>query len=129
MKTIHTIAELEESILLLEAQQTNEEVLLKEQFIVTYKSLKPISIIKNTLEGLTNLADFSGSITDTSLSLAAGYVSKKLIFGSTNNPFKQIMGSLVQVGVTSLVANNADNIKAFVAAIATRFQKKQDELS
>ena len=126
MKTIHTIAELEESILMLETQQVNEEILLKEQFILTYESLKPINIIKNTLEGLTNLSDFGGSITDTSLSLAAGYVSKKIIFGNTKNPLKQIIGSLVQVGITSMVASNADNIKSFVSNITSKILTKND---
>lgn len=127
MNKITSIAELQESILFLETKQANEEILIKEQFKTTYESLKPINLIKSTLSELTDLRDFKGDILGTSLSLVAGYLSKKIIFGSTRNPFKQIFGSLIQMGVTNIISKNSDSIKSFVSHLINNISSKNDE--
>lgn len=129
MKKISSIAELQESILLLEIQQEYEVQLLKDQFKTTYESLKPINLIKDTLSELSDLSEFKENLLDTSLSLVAGYFSKKIIVGSSNNPFKQILGSLIQMGVTNIVSKNADSIKSVVSDFITNILGKNDQPS
>jgi hypothetical protein len=125
MQKITSIIELRESIALLEIKQSVEGELLKEQFKETYESIKPINLIKNTLKELTSAPDLKGDLLNASLSLAAGYLSKKVAIGSTDNPFKQILGTLLQMGVTSIVAKNADGIKSSTMNILNKlFTKK-----
>lgn len=126
MQKITSIAELRESIALLEIKQSVDGVLLKEQFKETYESIKPINLIKNTLKDLTSAPDLKGDLLNASLSLAAGYLSKKVAVGSTSNPFKQILGTLLQMGVTHIVAKNADGIKSSTMSILNNlFTKKE----
>jgi hypothetical protein len=90
----NNVAELNKAISLLEAQQANEWEALKSQYHITYDSLKPINFIKNTIVELTKIPDFNGDLLDTTISLAAGYVSKEAIVGTTHNPIKQLLGTL-----------------------------------
>lgn len=126
MKKITTTTELRESILLLEVKQEIEGVLLKEQFSVTYESLKPINLIKKTLNELTSSPDFKGDLLKATLSLSAGYLSKRLVVGATVNPVKQLLGSLIQMGVTSIVSKNTDGIKSVAMNLLSHFLNKKD---
>lgn len=125
MGTITNITELNAAILLLENKQAQEAILLKEQFNLTYESIKPINFIRSTFKELVTAPDFKEDLLNTSISLAAGYFSKKLAVGSTNNPLKQILGSFLQMGVTSVVSKNADDIRTkFMDILSVVFEKK-----
>ncbi len=126
MEKIPAIEKLKATILLLELQQAREEILLKEQFKTTYESLKPANLIKNTLHELTAAPDFKGNILNTGLSLAAGYLSKKMVVGETHNPIKQILGTLLQVGITSLVSRNSAGITSAIVEAISGFTKKEE---
>ncbi len=125
MGTITNITELNAAILLLENKQAQEAIFLKEQFNLTYESIKPINFIRSTFKELVTAPDFKEDLLNTSISLAAGYFSKKLAVGSTNNPLKQILGSFLQMGVTSVVSKNADDIRTkFMDILSVVFEKK-----
>ena len=124
MKKITSAAELQESILLLEIKQANEGQLLKAQFKITYESLKPVNLIKSTLNELAAEPDFKGDIFNATLSLAAGYLSKKAVVGSTHNPLRQFFGTLLQMGVTSIVSNNIQEIKVGTIHLINNIFKK-----
>jgi hypothetical protein len=123
MGQITTTGDLKMAIQQLEDKQAKEWPLLKEQFLTTYESLKPVNLIKSTFSELTAAPDFKEGIVNTSFSLAAGYLSKKIAVGSTWNPLKQLFGTLLQMGVTNLISNNIDEIKS----IADRVLKKTIE--
>lgn len=128
MEKITNTIELNAAILLLENKQTEEGFLLKEQFKITYEGLKPANLIRSTFKELVTAPDFKEDLLNTSISLAAGYFSKKLAIGSTNNPFKQILGSFLQMGVTSIVSKNSDDIRTkFMDIVSIIFQKKEKE--
>jgi hypothetical protein len=124
-KTI-TAIDLKNKIQLLEAKQANELFLLKENFYTTFESLKPVNIIKKTLTELTTTPNFKGNIIDTTVSIAAGYLSKKITVGATHNPLKQLLGTLLQIGVTNVVSKNTDGIKSIAARLITTVFKKKN---
>lgn len=126
MKKITSIAELRESILLLEMKQANEGRLLKEQFKTTYESLKPANLIHNSLRKFTTSPDFKGNLLNATLSLVAGYLSKKAVIGATHNPLKQLLGTLLQMGVTGIVSKNADGIKSTAMDLISHFLNKKN---
>lgn len=126
MQKITSIAELKNAIQELEYQQVNEWPALKEQFLETYENIKPINLIKNALSDLTTGPDLKGDLINTTLSLAAGFISKKIAVGSTHNPLKQLLGTLLQMGVTSIVSKNAEGIKSTTMTIINNiFSKKE----
>ncbi len=123
------ITDLQEKILFLELKQADEKMQLKDQFNLSYESLKPSNLIKNSLDEFIETTDFKEGIVDTTLSLAAGYLSKKIVFGSTHNPIKLIIGNLVQAGITSLVSRNTDEIKLVVMGIISNFKSNKSNPS
>ena len=124
MKKITSIAELDEAIWLLESKQSREGFLLKEQFRTTVENLKPVNLIKNAFKELST-PDFKGNLLDIALSMAAGYVSKKVAIGGTHNPIKQLLGNILQMGVTSVVSKNTDGIKSTALNLISSFIRKK----
>jgi hypothetical protein len=125
MEKITSIAELRISILLLEIKQANEMTLLKEQFNITIIGLKPGNLIKNKFHDIVSSPDLKENILSTALGLAVGYLSKKAIVGSTHNPLKQLLGTLLQVGVTGIVSKNSDGIKSVASKLIGTFLNKK----
>lgn len=121
-----SIVELRESILLLEIKKSNDLRLLKEQFKITYESLKPVNLMKNKINDLIESPDLKETLLNTTLSLAAGYLSKKAIVGSTHNPLKQLLGMVLQIGVSSMVAKNTDEIKSTALNLLNKFISKRN---
>ena len=127
MKNITTAIDLNNAIQLLEAKQANEWMLLKEQTHVIYENMKPVNIIKKSMKELVTAPDFKGNIIDTTLSIAAGYLSKKVAVGNTHNPVTQLLGTLLQIGVTNIVSKNTAGIKTVAAQLVTTIFNKKDK--
>jgi hypothetical protein len=121
MEKITTREELQAAILTLKGKQTEQGIILKDQFRTTYENLKPLNLLKNTFSQLTSNTEIKGGITNSLLGMAAGYLSKKAIIGSTHNPIKQILGNILQMGVTGIVSKNADGIKTTLSDIIQNF--------
>lgn len=121
-----TIAELQESIVFLEAKQVADERLLKEQIAITFESIKPINLIKSSFKDFISSPDLKENLLRTVMSMAVGYLSKKATIGSTHNPLKKLLGTFLQLGVTNVVSNNSENIKTVIMNLLGNFLKKKD---
>ncbi|MBA4409499.1 MAG: hypothetical protein Q8S54_07920 [Bacteroidota bacterium] len=120
---------LKESIRLLEIRQEEEGRELKEQFRATYESLKPINLLKISLKELAGSAEIKNTLFETVVSILTGYLTKKMMVGSKSNPLLKILGALLQFGVTSLVAKNAESIRNFISDLIDRlFHPEAEEV-
>lgn len=126
MEKITSLIKLKESIILLEMRQDYEKQLLKDQFKTTYQNLRPANLIKETFKELVKAPDFKGNLLNTVLSIATGYLSKKIIIGGTHNPIKQLLGTVLQMGVTGIVAKNTDDIKSTAMNLLQHFLKRKN---
>jgi hypothetical protein len=126
MEKITSVTKLKESIRLLEIQQAKEEELLKIQVKITFESLKPANLIKKTLSEWTTVPDLKSDLLNTTISLAAGFLSKKAAIGFTHNPIKQLFGTLLQIGVTRAVSKNTDKIKWAATYILNNILNKKE---
>jgi len=127
MQKIMTSQDLKASILLLEIRQAEEGLLLKAQFASTYESLKPANLVKNALKNMMREPGIKEDLLGTGLSVAAGYISKRIVTGGGLNPIKNILGTLLQMSVTHLVAKNQDGIQSAVLKLAGFFKKKEEK--
>jgi hypothetical protein len=124
MKKITNVAELKEQILWLEIKQANEARLLKEQFKTTLEDLRPVNLIKKTFKDLVAAPELKEDLLATTLSMAAGFLTKKIVVGATHNPIKMVLGALLQMGVTAVAAKNSDGIKSTIMDLINKFSKK-----
>jgi len=129
MQNITNKAQLKNAILLLEAERAVNGQILKEQFYLTYESFKPINIIKGTLKDIASSPYLVDNILGTTMGLATGYISKKIIVGSSGNMIRKLLGALLQFGVTTIVAKNPDTIKSIGQFIFQHFLHKKEKNS
>jgi hypothetical protein len=112
---------LKESIRLLEIRQVEEGQILKEQFKITYESLKPINLIKNSVKELASSVEIKNSLFETIVSIMTGYLTKKLMISSKSSTLMKLVGVFLQFGVTSLISNNAETIRIFMSDLIDKF--------
>ena len=127
MENIQTAADLKRAIVLLEDQQKKDWNLLKEQYLITKEHFKLKNIIKNTFKDVVSSHTITADIANTAIGLTTGFLSKKLLFGSTINPFKKIVGYVLEMAVANKVMTNADGIKTVGGMLINKFfNKKKD---
>jgi len=111
LKTKNETDTLNEEINLLIIKQSNELKVLREQLNITYESINPINLIKSTFLEATASPEVKNSIVNNTIGIAAGYLSKKVLFGASHNPVKRFIGTLFQFVIANVVSKNSDRIK------------------
>ena len=111
MENISCAAELKIAIQKLEFQHSLQGKMLQEDFFIAYDSLKPANLIKNTLSEITSSPYLIDNMLAAVTGMISGYISKKIAVGASHSLFRKIMGSVLQFGVTNLVAQNPDALK------------------
>jgi hypothetical protein len=117
MQKISSVEGLRNAIQLLEAEQNIKGELLKKQVMIAYESLRPVNLVKSTLKDLFSTSFEGENISGIAAGLTGGYLLKKLFVGRSGNPFKKIIGSILQLGITNIIAQNSNLIKTFVPAL------------
>jgi hypothetical protein len=127
MQNINSINDLREAILLMESRQSEEEIILREQFQLTYESLKPLSLIKSTLKEASESREIKNNIFNTSVGMTAGYLSKIIFERTSKNPFKKLFGNILMFGITNIVTRNTSIIKNTGKRILEIIREKHPE--
>jgi CRISPR/Cas system CSM-associated protein Csm5 (group 7 of RAMP superfamily) len=112
MQKITSTAGLKEAIQLLEAKKVASGKLLKEQFVDTYESFKPASLIRSTLNDISSSPNLIENILGTALGLGAGYLSRTILPGVTAMKFGKLISPVLQLGVTNFVTKQSGNIRS-----------------
>jgi len=104
---------LELRILTLENQQKEDILLFKEDIHQMVSQLNPLNILKNAFIKENDFKEGLGtSILSDIIGISMGYISKKLMFGTTNNPFKKLFGTMIQFAIAKFVSNHSERIHA-----------------
>lgn len=129
MKKKNETDTLNETIILLQNKQAEELKLLKEQFHLTYETLKPINLIKSSFHEVTSSPspDIKNNLLNNVIGLTTGYLSKKIIVGASNNPIKKILGALLQFTIANVVSKHSDAIKSVGGNLLHRILKRSSE--
>ena len=116
----NAVTSLRESIYFLEIRQAEEGKILKEQFKITYESLKPVNLIKNSIQELANSVEIKNNLFETVVSILTGYLTKKIMVNSKSNPYMKIFGAFLQYGVTNLISKNAEHFRILINNLIDR---------
>jgi hypothetical protein len=125
MQSISSIAELKNAIQLLEVEQVDKGKLLKEQFYITWESIKPANLIANTLNDIEKSPYLIDNILGAALGLVTGFYSNKLIFNPRGNKLKKLIGVALQFGVTNLVAKHQGTIRSIGQVVFRHLTRKK----
>jgi len=121
MQKVSATDTLRKTILMLEIRQIEEGKLLSEQFKATYESVKPLNILRKMIGEITEPSALKDNLVQSAVGLVSGYVSRKMLVGSSKNPILRLAGIIAQFGVTTLVANNSALIEAKGIQYLNRF--------
>lgn len=113
MKKINESEVLKEAIQLLKLKQANELLQLKDQYHYTIERLKPVTLIKNLFTDLTTSPGIKRNLIQNVIGMTAGYLTKKVLVGSTHNPIKRIFGTLLQFVVTNVTTKHSKQAKDY----------------
>jgi hypothetical protein len=127
MQKITTVAGLREEIGQLKYKQVLQGQLLKDQFSNVIESLKPVNVIKSTFNDVVASPDLLGNVLNAAIGLTAGIFSKKVLVGSTLNPFKRILGTILEAGIATVVTTKGDTIRDTVIRLFSSLHKKKPE--
>ena len=111
MKKINQTEVLKETILLMKMKQAEELVQLKDQYHYTIESLKPLNLIKNAFGLIATSPEIKGNILSNLVGMTTGYLTKKVLLGSTHNPIKRILGTVLQFVITNVATKHSDTSK------------------
>ena len=110
MQKITSVKILRAAIVNLEKQQTEEGLRLKEQFSITYESLKPFNVLRKALIDVFTPFELKQGLLETTAGILSGYLSKILVVRNSKNPILRLAGIFVQYGVTNVITKNSEAI-------------------
>lgn len=118
MSDLKDLKSLDQRISELERQVADEKKAIKDQFYALKERMRPGNIIKDAFKEISESGELKNNFINYAITIAAGALSRKLMVGGhTKNPLKNILGSVVQFGVSSLVSKKADTIKNVGASL------------
>ena len=123
---INSETDLNIAIYQLEKKQAEEGILLKEQFFLTYESIKPANLFRSTISDVASSPYLIDNIIGTAIGLGTGYLSRKIVVGVGGNIFKRFFGSVLQFGITNIVAQHPNTIKSIGGFIFKHVFHKQE---
>jgi hypothetical protein len=127
MQNITSTVGLKEAIQQLEIKQAAEGQLFKEQFNITYTSLKPVNLIKTFTEALAS-PDIISNLLSAGIGLTAGIFSKSILAKTSGSLLKKVFGSILLFGVTKIIAGKPEIIKSIGKRISQIvFSRKKAE--
>jgi hypothetical protein len=109
MYTINSAALLKEAISELEIKKTEQGRIIKEKFYVIKENLRPANIIRNTFDEVATSPRLRLNLLGAVVGLGAAYFSRKLVVGKSVSIFRNILGSVLQLGISAVVARGYGN--------------------
>lgn len=126
MSQITSLDDLKKAIELLEVEQKQKGMVLNEQFFLTYERFKPVNLITSTIRDIAKSPLLIDNIMGTAMGLATGFLSKKLFIAGSGNQFRKLIGTVIQFGITNVVAQNSETIKSFGRSLFSNIFRKTE---
>jgi hypothetical protein len=95
MGTPKNAKELRISIQQLELRQKSEMALIKEELETIIENLKPVNLVKNTLDDIIDSKEIQANVFDLSLGAVSGMLAKKIVVGDSDNSALNFTGNLI----------------------------------
>jgi len=104
MKTLKQTDILDNKIAALKIKRDTEFTELKQQYFTVHNSFTITNIVQQGVTELYDTATNKDNLFSTITSILGGYLSKRMVIGESNNPFKKILGYGVQFAVTKILS-------------------------
>lgn len=112
LKSTSSGKDLRAAIETLERAQSADGRTLRQHFMRTYESMRPLNLIKGAFTEITESQELKGHVFSSGMGLVAGHLSKRVYEIANSNGNSSIIGTVIQVGVTNAVARNPEVVQA-----------------
>jgi hypothetical protein len=129
MQAINSAADLKEAIQSLEVERALQASLLKEQFHLTLEGLKPVNLLKGTLNDIVSSPNLMGTLLSIALGLTTGCFTNKLIVSGSGKLLRSLIGPVLQGGAASISAHHPGVLKSVGHFISRHVFRKQERKS
>jgi hypothetical protein len=126
MEKITSAKELKNAIQLLEIEHLRNTQLLKEQFHTSLEVFKPFSLFKKSESNSIASTFLIESVLIPAIGYIGGYMSKKIMMGSSANVFRKIAASIFQSEITHAIVRHPDAIRSFGQLIVQLIFRKKN---
>lgn len=120
MQKVTSTSELKEVIVKLELKQREQWEDFKDHLDTAFDSLKPINLIKATYREFLQTPHLAENIVGSTVGLASGFVTKKLIVRKSGNIFRNFAGGIAQMLISNFVAKHSHTIKTIGSGLLNR---------
>jgi hypothetical protein len=129
MQNITSSATLKDAIQLMEAEQVIQAQLLKDQFLLTVDSMRPVNVLRSTLHDISSSPKLIDNILGLTMGITSGFLTNKIFVGASGNLLRKLLGSVLQFGVTNAVAQHPDTIKSYGQMIMQYLLRRREKNS
>ena len=110
MKKINSSKDLQAAIFSLQQKKEFQRQELENELEGIHESLSAGNILKSTLHSIIGVENVKTKAASSAIGLGTGLIAQRLVSGGSKNIFKKLLGTIVQIAVTGLVAKNSDKI-------------------
>ncbi|TAE54969.1 MAG: hypothetical protein EAZ89_06180 [Bacteroidetes bacterium] len=100
--------------------------MLKEQFQHAYDSIKPINLIKSTIQEAAASQDIKDDILSAAASLTSAFLTRKLLGNSNQHPLRKLLGTALIFGLTQLVIKNPGTVVSMAKRLFRMIQRRRE---
>jgi hypothetical protein len=112
MAKITSSDELKNAIMQLETRQAIQGQLLKEQFEIVYKSLKPANIIKNAMKETLSSHEVQNDLISIAGEWVSEFLSKRILKSKSEGVLKTYIEGVVHSGLSAFINKNAESLRS-----------------
>lgn len=124
---IKNISQLRSAIALYEVDVEVKRKILVDQYHAAIESLRPANIVKGAINKIIETPDIVDKVVGTAAGFGAGILTKKLLIGKSDNIFKKLFGTVIEIAVAGTVSKNATTIKEKGIELFNKLTKKDQD--
>jgi hypothetical protein len=121
MQNLQYSAALQATIQWLENEQSTKGTALKEQAQEALDTLKPINLLKSSVREVIASANSMDDLIGPMAGLIAGNLVKQVVVQKSQNETRQVIGSVLQLGVTNIIVQHPQEVKIVGKALFQLF--------
>lgn len=125
MAKISSSEELKQRIAELELRKVRQKAEIKDHFHNMVESIKPKNLIMTGLNSISEAPVLKQKLINSVVSLATGWLAKKLAVPKNDTIIKKTAGAAIQYGVTRFMATRGDNVGSVFERFFSNFKKKK----
>lgn len=112
MSNITSISEIRDAIVFLENEQEVKIQQLRQQFQLTKENLSPANLLKSAIGKISSPPLLPLKLLGMTTGVGLGFIARNIVIGASGGIFRKIIGTILQLGVTNLIARHPGEIKS-----------------